>query len=47
MLLWGVFFLICLGLGYPTLNRYDPRKALSDSARYAKLVTDGPRQVEG
>jgi len=47
ILLWGVFFLICLGLGYPTLNRYDPRKALPDSARYAKLVTDGPRQVEG
>jgi len=47
ILLWGVFFLICLGLGYPTLNRYDPRKALPDSTRYAKLVTDGPRQVEG
>jgi hypothetical protein len=47
ILLWGVFFLICLGLGYPTLNRYDPRHALPDSAHYAKLVTDGPRQVEG
>jgi hypothetical protein len=46
-LLYGLFFVICLGLGYPTLNRYDPRKALPDSASYASLVTHGPGQVEG
>src|ERR1700693_2652549 len=45
LLLWGVFFLMCLGLGYPTLNRYDPRKLLPDSASYAKLVTEGPGAV--
>jgi hypothetical protein len=26
LVLWTLFFLICLGLGYPTLNRYDPGK---------------------
>ena len=36
---------MCLGLGYPTLNRYDPRKLLPDSASYAKLVTEGPAAV--
>ena len=46
ILLWGVFFIICFGLGYPTLNRYDPRKALPDSASYARLATDGPSKVE-
>jgi hypothetical protein len=33
---------MCLGMGYPTLHRYDPRKLLPDSAHYAKLVTQGP-----
>ena len=47
ILLWGVFFIICFGLGYPTLNRYDSRKALPDSASYARLATDGPSKVEG
>jgi hypothetical protein len=36
---------MCLGLGYPTLNRYDPRRLLPDSASYAKLVTEGPGTV--
>ena len=45
--LWSAFFLICFGLGYPTLNRYDERKALPDAARYAKLATDGPAVVDG
>jgi hypothetical protein len=36
---------MCLGLGYPTLNRYDPRKLLPDSASYAKLTTEGPGTV--
>ena len=24
-ILWSLFFLICMGLGYPALNRYDAR----------------------
>ncbi len=41
VLLWSLFFLICMGLGYPTLNRYDPRSVpgLYDSIGYASLVT--------
>lgn len=40
-MLWSLFFLICMGLGYPTLNRYDPRSVpgLSDSIGYYSLVT--------
>jgi hypothetical protein len=36
-----VFFLIACGLGYPILNRYDPRQTpgLSDVKNYASLVT--------
>ncbi len=39
-----LFFLICFGLGYPTLNRYDPRQTpgLSDVQSYAALVTGTP-----
>ena len=47
ILLWEVLFLICLGLGYPTLNRYDPRQSLPDSASYCRLVTEWPSTVEG
>jgi len=36
-----VFFLVCLGLGYPTLNRYNIRTAMPDSADYARMVTSG------
>jgi len=38
---WSLFFLICMGLGYPTLNRYDPESVpgLYDSVGYASLVT--------
>lgn len=41
VLLWSLFFLICMGLGYPTLNRYDPQTVpgLYDSVGYASLVT--------
>jgi len=52
-LLFALFFLIALGLGYPVLNRYDPRQTpgLSDVRIYADMVsgsvgaqsTDGPR----
>ena len=41
LLIWFVFFLICFGLGYPTLHRYDPRHTpgLSDAEIYGDLVT--------
>jgi hypothetical protein len=40
-LLFCIFFVIAFGLGYPTLNRYDPRATpgLSDVRNYAALVT--------
>jgi hypothetical protein len=40
-LLFCVFFLIACGLGYPVLNRFDPRQTpgLSDVRTYAALVT--------
>ena len=40
-LLFSIFFLIACGLGYPILNRYDPRQTpgLSDVKNYASLVT--------
>ncbi|HEY1801589.1 MAG TPA: hypothetical protein VGG46_11710 [Terriglobales bacterium] len=37
-MLWSFFFLICFGLGYPTLNRYDPGKANPDASEYLKMV---------
>jgi hypothetical protein len=42
--LFFLFFLIALGLGYPTLNRYDPRQTpgLTDVQSYAALVTGSP-----
>ena len=44
-LLIAVFFLICFGLGYPTLNRYDPRASggLGDTIVYYDLAVHGPR----
>ncbi|PYU86848.1 MAG: hypothetical protein DMG08_29140, partial [Acidobacteria bacterium] len=49
ILLWFVFFVICWGLGYPTLNRYDPRAAsgTGDSVIYHDLVTGGPKESMG
>ena len=40
--LFLVFFLIALGLGYPVLNRYDPRltPGLSDVKIYAQMASD-------
>jgi hypothetical protein len=40
VLLWLLFFLICLGLGYPALSRYDPTKieGTSDVAVYRDIV---------
>lgn len=46
--LWGLFFLICFSLGYPTLNCYDPRIAgNTDSVQYYKLVTGSPQDAAG
>ena len=41
LVLWSLFFAICLGLGYPTLRRYDPRttEGLSDATKYYALAT--------
>src|SRR5271157_1251547 len=41
MPIFGVFFLIACGLGYPVLNRFDPRltPGLSDVKTYTALVT--------
>jgi hypothetical protein len=43
-LLFCIFFLIACGLGYPILNRFDPRQTpgLSDVRTYAALVTRAP-----
>jgi hypothetical protein len=40
-LLFSIFFLIACGLGYPVLNRFDPRQTpgLSDVKTYSALVT--------
>ena len=40
-LLFCIFFLIACGLGYPVLNRFDPRQTpgLSDVKAYASIVT--------
>jgi len=39
--LWTLLSLICAGLGYPTLNRYDPRVAVPDAAIYAQVAVNG------
>ena len=46
VILWILFFVICMGLGYPTLNRYDPRAVpgLYDSKAYYALVNGDPLQ---
>lgn len=48
-LLLTIFFLICFGLGYPTLNRYYPPQISGtiDSAQYFNLVKTGPQDAEG
>jgi len=42
--LFCLFFVIAFGLGYPTLNRYDPRTlpGLVDVKSYAAMVTGAP-----
>jgi hypothetical protein len=41
LILWPLFFLICAGLGYPSLRRFDPRvtEGLSDTIRYYAITT--------
>ncbi|MEP6819346.1 MAG: hypothetical protein ABJA18_07410 [bacterium] len=41
LLLWPLFFAICFGLGYPTLQRYDPRTTggMSDTPKYYAITT--------
>ncbi len=48
-LLFTIFFLIACGLGYPVLNRFDPRQTpgLSDVKTYAALVTGAPAPDAG
>src|SRR5579863_4330788 len=47
VILWTLFFVICMSLGYPTLNRYDPRSTpgLIDSNGYYALVTGDSDQA--
>lgn len=47
LLLWPLFFAICIGLGYATLHRYDPRKipGLSDTYKYYALTVDADLSV--
>jgi hypothetical protein len=47
-MLWTLLFLICMSLGYPTLNRYDPRSVvgLYDTRAYYCLVTGEPLQSD-
>src|SRR6266481_2851820 len=44
---WMTLVLICFGLGYPTLNRYDPRQILPDAATYGKLAQESPSAIDG
>jgi hypothetical protein len=52
-ILWPTWFLllfvICFGLGYPTLNRYLPSSTpgLSDSLQYYRLIEQGPHAAQG
>ena len=41
VILWPLFFLICGGLGYPSLRRFDPRvtPGLSDTVKYYAITT--------
>jgi len=37
-LLWTFFYAVCIGLGYPTLHRYDPGVPNADATEYSKMV---------
>lgn len=44
--IWLLFFFIAFGLGYPTLNRYDPRELGADWQSYYRVVTDQATQYD-
>ena len=47
VLVWGLFFVICLSLGYPTLNRYTPAESnISDTVKYHDLIKTGFADVD-
>src|ERR1700752_2759336 len=46
VLAWTTFFLIAFGLGYPTMNRYDARRADGDVASYYKTVIGQPPDAD-
>lgn len=46
VLTWAMFFLMCLGLGYPTLSRYDPRQT-GLTERSSGLANLGDRMGRG
>jgi hypothetical protein len=41
LILWALFFAICIGVGYPSLRRYDPRtvEGMSDVYKYYAMTT--------
>src|SRR4051812_5886686 len=42
LVVWGLLFLICVGLGWPTLKRYDVRSIHSDAIVYYDMVRGVP-----
>ena len=44
LILFIIFFIISLGLGYVSLNRFDPEiiQGLEDTKYYADIVRNGP-----
>ena len=45
-LVWALFLLIGFGLGYPTLNRYDPRELGPDWNGYYRMVVNQDTQSD-
>ncbi|MGI8836521.1 MAG: hypothetical protein ACR2H4_07765 [Pyrinomonadaceae bacterium] len=47
LILWPLFFMICGGLGYPSLRRFDPRltPGLSDTIKYYAITTGADQSV--
>src|SRR5215471_14548024 len=41
-ILWPLLFCVSFGLGYPTLNRYDPQRLPYDARAYYALVKGAP-----
>jgi hypothetical protein len=49
ILLFGIFFILSMGLGYAVLNRFDPTNlsALADTTYYGNIVLDGINGING